>query len=216
VPSVPVSFRSSLKFVLALLLLFTTTTSAGSLILPTVLSQPVLVLSTVTARVGLDISVRGTGFLPTDTSCEFSSSSADLVTSSACVTRGGSLSGSFIVGNVVPGDYVVQAFGNLGDSAQTLLDVSGGAQIQLSPADGAPGVDVSVRGSGFLPTDTTCTISSPSSPDPILPGSGACVIQSGSAVAFGSFMIGNVLPGGYVVQLTGNQGDSAQALLEVR
>ena len=184
---------------------------------PNIQAQPVVALSTGTARVGLDISIRGTGFLPTDTSCEFSSpSSTAVVTSSACVTQGGSLWGSFIVGNVVSGAYVIQASGNQGDSAQVILYVSGGAQVELSPAAGAPGVDVSIQGSGFLPTDTTCTISSPSSPNPILPGSGACVIQGGSTIAVGSFMIGNVLPGAYVVQVTGSQGDSAQALLEVR
>ena len=108
---------------------------------------------------------------------------------------------------------MVQASGNMGDSAQTILEVSGGAQLLLSPATGGPGLDVVVQGSGFLPTDTTCTIGSPSSPNPILPGSGACVIQSGRAV--GSFLIGNVPPGEYVIRLTGNQGDSAQALIDV-
>ena len=137
------------------------------------------------------------------------------MTSSACVAQGGSLSGSFIVGNVMPGAYLVQATGNMGDSAQIILEVSGGAQLQLSPAIGAPGVDVTVQGSGFLPTDTTCSITSPSSPNPILPGSGACVIESGHALAIGSFLIGNVLPGEYVIQVTGNQGDSAQALIEI-
>ena len=115
----------------------------------------------------------------------------------------------------MPGDYIVQASGNLGDFAQALLEVSGGAQIGLSPATGPPGVDVSVQGSGFLPTDTTCSISSPSSPNPILPGTGACIIQSGTGMAIGSFIIGNVLPGEYVIQLTGNQGDSAQTLLGI-
>lgn len=190
--------------------------SAGGQILPIVQAQPLLELSTGTARVGVDVSISGTGFLPTDTSCTFSSpSSGTLITSSACVAQGGSLTGSFIVGNVLPGDYVVQVSANMGDSAQAILEVSGGALIQLSPPGGGPGVDVSVQGTGFLPTDTTCTISSPSSPNPILPGSGACIIPSGTARAIGSFFIGNVPPGEYLVKVTGNQGDSAQALLEV-
>lgn len=208
--------RPFLKLALASLLLFALVISAGSLLLPTIRAQPMLALSTGTARVGSEVSVRGTGFLPTDTSCAFSSpSSAALVTGSACVTRGGSLVGGFTVGNVMPGDYVVQATGNQGDFAQAVLDVSGGAQIQLSPANGAPGIDVSFEGMGFLPTDNTCTIYSPSTPNPILPGSAACVIQSGTGIVTGSFTIGNVLPGDYVVQVTGNQGDSAQALVEV-
>jgi hypothetical protein len=213
---VPKSLRASARSVLALLLVYILLLTVQTLLVPNVRAQPVVSLSSRTARAGLDISVSGTGYLPTDTSCTFSSpSSSALVTSSACVTQGGSLSGSFIVGNVLPGNYVVEASGNLGDFAQTLLEVSGGAQIGLSPASGAPGVDVSVQGSGFLPTDTTCSISSPSSPNPILPGSGACVIQSGTGTAIGSFTIGSVLPGGYVVQVAGNQGDSAETLLVV-
>jgi len=201
---------------LASLVLCILVISTGSLLLTDVHAQPMLSLSAETARVGSDISITGTGFLPTDTSCVFSSpSSASLVISSACVTQSGSLSGSFIVGNVMPGNYLVQASGNMGDSAQSLLEVSGGAQIQLTPAGGGPGVDVLVQGLGFLPTDTTCSISSPSAPNPILPGSGACVIVTGHATAIGSFMIGNVLAGEYVIRVTGNQGDSAQALLEV-
>jgi hypothetical protein len=37
----------------------------------------------------------------------------------------------------------------------------------------------------------------------------------GTGIAFGGFIIGNVLPGYYVVQLTGNQGDFAQAIIGV-
>ena len=39
---------------------------------------------------------------------------------------------------------------------------------------------VSVQVAGLLPTDTTCSISSPSSPNVVLPGSGACVIPAGT------------------------------------
>jgi len=183
---------------------------------PTLRAQPVLLLSTGSARTGSDIAISGTGFLPTDTTCTFSSpTSSALVSSSACVTQNGSLSGSFTIGNVLPGAYVVEASGNMGDSAQTILEVTGGAQLQLSPGSGAPGQDVSIQGTGFLPTDTTCTISSPSTPNPILPGSGACVTTSGTARAFGSFLIGNVPVGEYLVRVTGSQGDSAQVLLDV-
>ena len=75
---------------------------------------------------------------------------------------------------------------------------------------------MSVRGSGFLPTDTTCTISSPTSPDVIFGGTAACVIQSGTGVAIGGFIVGNVLPGNYVIQITGNQGDFAQAIIVIQ
>ena len=210
----PEVVRVTVRFVLVSILVCALVVTCAGILVSDGNAQPLLMLSSGSAQVGLEISVSGTGFLPTDTSCVFSSpSSGALVSSSACITQGGKLSGSFIVGNVPIGAYVVQASGNMGDSAQTILEVSGGAQLLLSPATGGPGLDVVVQGSGFLPTDTTCTIGSPSSPNPILPGSGACVIQSGRAV--GSFLIGNVPPGEYVIRLTGNQGDSAQALIDV-
>lgn len=205
-----------MRFILALLLLCIFPVSAGTLLLANAESAPVIALSSGTGRIGSEIAVSGSGFLPTDTACVFSSpSSAALVTSAACVIQGGSLWGGFVVGNVMAGAYVIEASGNQGDSAQALLRVTGGAQIGLSPASGQPGADVSVRGMGFLPTDTTCSISSPSSPSLVLTGTAACVIQSGTGMPYGGFIIGNVLPGEYVVQLTGNQGDSAQAILAV-
>lgn len=190
--------------------------AAGSTVLQNIEAEPVIALSSGSGNVGMQVSVSGSGFLPTDTTCTFSSpSSPSLVISAACVTTGGSLAGGFTVGNVLPGAYVVQASGNEGDFAQALLQIDGGAQMGLSGATGEPGSDVSFRGVGFLPTDTTCTISSPSSPNPILTGTAACTIQAGSGTPQGSFIIGNVLPGQYVIQLTGNQGDSAQAILAV-
>jgi len=85
----------------------------------------------------------------------------------------------------------------------------------IMPAISAPGGRVSVEGSGFLPTDNTCTISSPSSSNLILAGTAACVIQVGTGNAVGGFIVGNVLPGYYVVQITGTQGDFAQAIITI-
>ena len=185
------------------------------MVLTNIESSPVIGLSSGSGNVGLQIGINGSGFLPTDTACYFSSpSNPSVVASSACVTAGGSVSGGFTVGNVPPGAYVIQATGNQGDFAQALLTVNGGAQVGLSPATGQPGVDVSVIASGFLPTDTTCTISSPT-PNLVLKGTVACVIQAGSGTPHGSFTVGNILPGQYVIQVTGNQGDWAQALLSV-
>jgi hypothetical protein len=124
------------------------------------------------------------------------------------------LSGGFTVGNVLPGAYVIQAAGNQGDFAQALLQVEGGARVGLSPATGQSGTHVSVTASGFLPTDTSCTISSPTY-NVVLAGTVACAIQAGSGTPYGSFTVGNILPGQYIIQVTGNQGDSAQALLNI-
>ena len=205
-----------MRFVVALLFVCLLLVSAGQIALRNIESAPVIALSSGSGNVGLEISISGSGFLPTDTTCSFSSpSSVNVVMSAACVTADGSLSGGFTVGNVMPGAYVIQASGNQGDFAQALLQVNGGAEIGLSPATGQPGLDVSVQGVGFLPTDTTCNLSSPSSPNVILQGTTACVTQSGSGILHGGFIIGNVLPGEYVIQLTGNQGDSGQAIITV-
>jgi len=88
--------------------------------------------------------------------------------------------------------------------------------VGLRPILSAPGGQVSVQGTGFLPTDTTCTISSPTSPYLILNGSAGCAIQSGIGIAVGSFIVGNVPAGYYVVQITGNEGDFGQTIVSVQ
>lgn len=123
--------------------------------------------------------------------------------------------GGFTMENVLPGQFLLQVTGNQGGLAQTILEVNGGSQLSLSHADARPGAGVSIHATGMLPTDSTCQISSPSSPSVILPGTAACVIQLGSGVAYGGFNVGNVLPGQYVIQITGNQGDSAQTIIAV-
>ena len=112
---------------------------------------------------------------------------------------------------------MIQVTGNYGDFAQAIVDVNGGTpQFGASHVGSLqPGSRVSVQATGLLPTDTTCQLSSPSSPNVILPGTAACVIQAGTGVAYGGFTIGNVLPGSYVIQVTGNQGDFAQTVLVV-
>ncbi len=160
------------------------------------------------------------GFLPTDTTCSVSSPSSNQVfLSSACVVQVGTGApyGGFTIGNVLPGSYVIQVTGNDGDFAQAIVQVGEGAsQSGMSHVAGLQaGSRVSVQATGLLPIDTTCQLSSPSSPNVILPDTAACVIQVGSGDAYGGFIIGNVLPGSYVIQVTGNQGDFAQTLLTV-
>jgi hypothetical protein len=125
------------------------------------------------------------------------------------------LTGGFIVGNVLPGAYVIEATGDQGDFAQALLNVDGAPRVGLSPATGQPGTQIEILASGFMPTDNTCMISSPSS-SVILTGTAACVIRSGSGAPMGGFTIGNASPGQYVIEVTGSSGDSAQAILDVR
>ena len=190
--------------------------SATNAALVTVQSEPVISLS----GSGHSVSFTGAGFLPTDTTCSVSSPSSNgVILSSACVVQAGTGApyGGFTIGNVLPGQYVVQVTGNYGDFAQAIIQVnSGTTQPGTSHVTSLQaGSRVSVQATGLLPTDTTCQLSSPSSPNVILPGTAACVIQAGTGVAYGGFIIGNVLPGSYVIQVTGNQGDTAQTVLTV-
>jgi hypothetical protein len=207
-----------LRVVVALLFIGVLLAFTGNAAFTIVHSTPVISLTPVSGRIGSRISVTGTGFLPTDATCTLSSpSSGSVIISGACVIRIGTglLTGGFIVGYVTPGvQYVIQATGNQGDSAQVLLTVDGGPQIGLSPATGPTGTQVSVRGTGFLPIDNTCTVSSPSS-GVILLGTSACSIQIGTGLPIAGFTIGNVPPGQYLIQVTGNHGDYAQAILSV-
>ena len=59
----------------------------------------------------------------------------------ACSITGGTgvASGSFTVGNVNPGTYVIQVQGNTGDTAQASFTVTTGASITLNPSSGGVG-----------------------------------------------------------------------------
>jgi hypothetical protein len=189
--------------------------SAANATVTLVQSEPVISLS----GSGHSISFTGAGFLPTDTTCYVSSpSSGNIIFSSACVVQAGTGTpyGGFTIGNVLPGAYVIQVTGNYGDFAQAIVQVNGGAQYGMGHLTGhQAGSRVSIQATGLLPTDTTCQLSSPSSPNVIIPGTAACVIQAGTGVAYGGFIVGNVPPGQYVIQVTGNQGDFAQTVLSV-
>jgi hypothetical protein len=79
--------------------------------------------------------------------------------------------------------------------------------ITLNPVSGQVGLTVQVSGSGFLTADTSCSLSG----SPM--GSSVCSISGGTLTA--SFVVANVAHGQYVIQVTGNQGDFAQAVFTV-
>jgi len=188
-----------------------------------------ITLSPATVKdIGDTVIVNGTGFLPTDTACVVSSPGSDAVEGGtvACSIRAGTgkISGSFLVGNVLPGEYLIQVTGNQGDFAQAVLTVPFGPAITLSPGTGMIGTTVYVNGTSFLTTDQSCSISSISTPNPILLGSAACAVTVGKGAPAGSFVIGPVSPGEYVIEVTactGNNGcapsagDFAQRVLNV-
>jgi hypothetical protein len=178
-----------------------------------------ITLSPGTGIIGTHAVVNGTGFLPTDNTCTITSPGSGLVlagTAGCSIILGsGKIGGSFTVGNVVSGQFVIQVTGSPGgDFAQSVFSVTTGSLVTLSPATGRPGTHIAVNGTGFLPTDVACTVTSPGSAA-VQTGSAGCTTQSGTGVTGGSFIIGNVLPGQYVIQITGNTGDFGQALLNV-
>ena len=192
-----------------------------------------LSLNPTSGPVGTEVSVTiSSENVPTnDTSCSISSPSSGVVTLSACVVNNGEGSGTFIVGNVTPGDYVIEVTactGNTGcspsagDFAQQVFTVTAGPQITLNPANGVPGTDISVSGTGFKLSDQSCSISSPSNPNVV--ENAGCAVTSGTEGIHGSFIVGDVSSGQYVIEVTGcsgnngcppSQGDFAQEVLTI-
>src|SRR5208282_1112661 len=196
----------------------------------TVTSGPTLLLLPPKGPTGTHVQINGTGFLPTDTTCTISApNSGGIIVNAACTIvppspPGGKptnkTTGSFYVGNVPIGQYVIQVTGNGGDFAQAIFNVTRGAVINLIPTKGPTGTHVSFEGTFFLSYDTQCYVSSPSGGS-IIQGAGCSVftVSSGPLTGFtnvtGSFIVGNVQVGQYVIQVSGNQGDFAQAIFNV-
>ena len=190
-------------------------------------ASPSITLTPRTSNLGAHIVVNGTGFLPPDPrSCTLSSpgSAAVLARSPTCSVINGVAAASFIVGNVVPGQYLIQITAG-SDFAQTVLFVVSSPFIQLSvgpsngfasvgqPASGPAGSHIIISGSNFL--STACV-----GPSGIVvaAGTAACHVFTAPFGAFmgrnnvsATFTVGNVQPGVYVVSINGFQGEFVQA-----
>ena len=174
----------------------------------TVTSGASIALNPSLRGVGITVTVTGAGFRTDDSSCTITGSPVQ--NPSCTINLGtGTPSGSFVVLNISPGSYVITLNGNNGDSAQASFTVTAGASITLNPSSGGVGLTVTVTGTGFRTDDSSCSIS----------GTGvqnaACTISQGSGTPLGSFVVANVAPGAYVITLSGNNGDSAQAFFTV-
>ena len=197
----------------------------------TVTSGPFIQLFPSSGPTGTHVTIEGTYFLPSDNPCSLSSpTDSSAVVNGACsffTVRSGkfkglqNVTGSFVVGNVPPGDYVIQVDGSLGDFAQAIFTVTAGPSLHLHPSSGPTGIHVTIEGTGFQPGDNPCSLSSPTSGDMVVDG--ACsffTVKSGhfkgAQNVTGSFVVGNVPPGDYVIQVDGSLGDFAQAIFTVR
>jgi hypothetical protein len=171
--------------------------------------------------VGTYVSVIGRGFSFSDVTCSLSSStSSSFPVSTACSIHtypNGTRQpvANFNVGSVTAGTYILRLTGSAGDYAEATFNVTTGPVITLSPKKGIPGTFVTVTGSGFVGSDTSCTISGTpvtSSACTMTPGTGA--IGAGQA----SFVVLTEPPGLYLITVVGTAGgvsDTATAVFNV-
>jgi len=173
---------------------------------------PSITLTPASGQIGTKVNVTGSGFSFSDTTCSITSPSlSGVVVTPACVIDAGTgiVRGNFTVGNVAPGSYVIRVTGSSTDFAQAAFTVTSGPSITLTPIKGPSGGIVNMTGTGFLPGDKSCTITGAMVTIP------ACSIVQGSGAPRGNFTVANVASGTYVVTVTGNGGDSAQATFQV-
>ncbi len=174
-------------------------TTSSSQTTTSIVNNPSIALTPSSASTGMTVYVSGSGFLTGDIGCSFSGSP---VGASTCSISNGMLTGSFVVGGVGAGSYWITTIGSPGsDSASTTLTVIGSA-ITLNPSSASAGATVSVSGSGFSPTDNSCTLTGGSIT------SYTCTISGGTLT--GTFVVSTAGAGVYGVTATGSPaGDSA-------
>jgi hypothetical protein len=184
-----------------------------------------LYLSPNRGPVGLEVEISGqatTNTTSLDQSCTiFSPSDPAIITVAACVINGdgsttGNFTGSFTVGNVPLGEYVIEVTactGNNGcapsngDWVQSIFVVQGNPTI-WTPFGlyGVPYSTMQVYGSGFSLNDNSCSLSGEVVGTVI-----SCRISGGSLTAL--FFVASVPDGYYVLTATGNTGDSANTIV---
>jgi len=157
------------------------------------------------------VGVSGFGFYSTDATCTLT---GEPVSAYTCAIVGGILTGTFSVAGPT-GTYTVTATTDGADSGEAVASftVTTGSQqvFTILPHSGSGHVGdfVSVSGSGFLPADSTCTLSGR-----IVTAVTPCTIAGGIPTV--SFTVGNVAPGIYTITVIGTQkGDLATANFQV-
>ena len=206
-----------IAFLLGYLVVVPMSSSASPLHLA---SSGYLDLSPNSGPVGIEVGITGQVATPDlDQSCSISSPTTGvMIAGEACAVNGGgstsgNFTGSFTVGNVSPGQYVIEVTacaGNDGctpsdgDFVQAIFETQGQPVIAISPGwcCAVPGSTVQVFGSGFSLNDNPCTITGPA----VL--SFSCKISGGALT--GLFVVANVPSGYYEVAATGGPtGDTA-------
>ena len=171
---------------------------------------PSLVLNPSSGPAGSPVSVSGFGFYSADTCLTLTGGPVSAPIT--CTIAGGVLTtGSFVVAGP-PGTFTIAATTSGADSGEAVaaFAVTTSSQyITLAPSFGHVGDLVSVSGSGFLPADSTCTLSGS-----IITAVSLCSIAGGVPTV--SFTVGNVAPGVYTITAIGTQAaDLATANFQV-
>lgn len=163
-----------------------------------------IVLNPTTAAAGMVVTITGSNFAAGDGGlpCTLTSLPPGVITAGVCnIDANLMVSGSFTVGGVTPGSYIITVTGTgppASSASATLTVVQ--RLVTLSPSVGPPGSVVTVTGAGFSPSDTSCTITVPT----IAIGSSCAVTPAGSGNIQGTFTVSNFAPPGvYLVTVTG-------------
>jgi hypothetical protein len=200
-----------------------TNSSASATFTVTAAGIPSITVSPPDGPYGTRVTVQGTGFSISDSSCQLRSNTTNLLYSQSCSVSSGILSASFTVGNATTKRIrsVINATANTGDSAITYFFIDPQPILKFSinsvpVVAGAPGstVYVSLKSGNFSSGDTSCSISSiPSG----LFQTSACFISSSGHDLTGTFFVVAPAANGssYQVQVTGNLGDVGTGVFTV-
>lgn len=171
------------------------------------------------------ITVQGSGFTTSDTSCQITGSVANLIAASpapTCIAGSGKVSGTFYVGISLAGFDMITVTGTPGgDSASVSFTVDPSPGIIFLPsASEPPGATITFVLTGqFSSGDDTsgsvlCSLTS--TPGGLFQSS-ACRIGSGGTSLTGTFFVVAAVASGnsYTVTVKGTLGDSASATFTV-
>ena len=182
------------------------TNSVGDLLFSVTLNP--LMLNPLSAQVGSQVEVSGSGYASTDTTCTLSGTP---VSPTSCSISGGSLTGSFDVGNALAGAYTITGTGSpTGDSSSSTFTVLP-PSLLLNPSSGPAGTHVDVSGFGFYSSDSAppCTLTgAPATTPP------SCSISSHDLTPFTFVVAGPT--GTYTITATTTGADTGEAVASFR
>ncbi len=169
---------------------------------------PSISLNPVSGSAGATVQVSGSDFSKNDTTCSVLSKAA--VSQTCSISNGALTSTAFTVASIARGSYAVtvtSAPSHNSASAQFTVNATS-PSITLSPTSSQVGAPIQVSGSGFLTSDTTCSLSG----SPV--ASSTCSISNGMLTA--TFTVASIATGAYSITAYGKPGgDSASAQLTV-